>query len=406
MKKIVFGLILASIFILYGVIGTLIFADVQIMKTPETTINLDFMEINSDEVVMQSVVKLTNPNSFQLMTKNFEIIIFAESGEEIGRISMDDKNIPSHGIGVFTKNISLNFSVGSVDVLTTKISGTIGVNFLGVIEKTLPLNVNIIISMKNVIEKLETPVVHTTIDFSDINQNGINITGLFDVYNPNSFDIYIKNISVDMKSDTGETVGNIKILGGIMKAKSSLVFKGTGRIDIKVLNSEILTVNMSALAGAKIGGFNKSISINNKVDVKMPDLEDLLSFDEPTDVTIYWDHKLTSSGMLLYITIDVSNPNNISFIADDITITSYRVDKNNKILIGSTKIEGGTIPANSHALLNGQMKISYSKLFFAKGGILFANGLLTTVRGNVSIPGVDQHMWLGVSEYQDINYFR
>ncbi len=92
------------------------------------------------------------------------------------------------------------------DVLTTKITGTIGAH-LGIIQKTIPLNIIIVTAVEDIIRNIAPPIIHIQVDFDEITQEQINITGIVEAYNPNTFDLYMDNASINVETETGKNGG-------------------------------------------------------------------------------------------------------------------------------------------------------------------------------------------------------
>ena len=406
MKKLLAILLVVIITLIYGIVGAIIFIDIQMMQAPETTINLDFIEINTDETILKTMIKVTNPNSFQLITRDFEVVILTDTGQEISQVLIEGGDIPPLENRTFDATMHIGFNGEILDVLTTKITGKLGVNLLGFIKKTFPININVVTSVDEALKDLAPPVIHVNADFSDITEEGINITGSFDVYNPNSFEIYVKNISVDIETETGETVGTLTVTDGVIAAKNSLMFNGTGRILIEALNAKMLMVNMSATAGVKIAGFNKSIVVDTTAQITMPNLEELFPSDKPTDFIIWSDYKLTREGIAIDISLEMINPNKISIVANNITATLIGIKDDHEQIIGSTDIGNGVAPAESSILLHGQLTLPYSNLFMSNGRRNLPDWLLLQVRANVSIQGLEQSLWAGVTGCHDMHPFR
>ncbi|MCK4996517.1 MAG: hypothetical protein KAR55_06475, partial [Thermoplasmatales archaeon] len=74
MKKRTVTLILVIVTIINIIAGSLIFINIQIMQMPETTIKIDVLEMNSNEVVVQTTIDMYNPNGFDMIMKDFELI--------------------------------------------------------------------------------------------------------------------------------------------------------------------------------------------------------------------------------------------------------------------------------------------------------------------------------------------
>jgi len=191
MKKKLVILLIVIIIIINIIAGSLIFFDVQLMKTPETTITIDILEINSDEIIIQTTIDVFNPNCFGIITKNLELITTDASGNNVAHMLMDGGGAPPNENKVFISDMLIDFDGYHPTTLITKITGTIGLH-LGIIRKTIPLNIIVITDVEDIIRDIATPIIHTQVDFDEITQKQINITGIIEAYNPNTFDLYIE----------------------------------------------------------------------------------------------------------------------------------------------------------------------------------------------------------------------
>jgi len=404
-RRIAFTLLVVAILIINIIASVFIFLDIRLMEMPETTIKVDLIEVNSEEIIIHHSIEIYNPNQFELIVDNFEVVANTIDGDEIARLKIEGGYIPSQTNRTFESSDRIAFKGQGYSTLTSKITGTVGVKFLGLIKKTLPVAINIITSIGDVIHDISAPIVHIWGDFGEITQEGIDFTGTIDVYNPNPFDMYVEDLSVEIETETGESVGNLDVTGGTIPAKSSFNLIGKGRILIEALNAKTLNVNVSTSAGVKIAGINKSVPFSIDAHLNMPRLEDILSSDTPTEAIIKSDMKATLRGFISNMTLEVNNPNKIGLIARDIVFSIYRVDKDEKKLIGESTIEEAEVGPEDTTVITTQILLPYSKLFFSRGKGFLPDALLVIVRTNITISGLDHHIWIGVSGYQDMHPF-
>jgi len=411
-RKIAFAIIIAVLTIINIIAGALIFLDIQVMKSPETTIKIDIQEINAEEALITTTIWIENPNQFNLIIKNFEVVTSTADGDEIVRMRIDGGEIAPNGNRTFTSSAYIGFNGQSPGLLTTTIIGIVGMRFFGIIKKTMPIEINVITSVEDIIKNIALPKFHIAGDFGEITQEGVNFTTVIDIENPNSFDMNVEDFSVKIETDTGETVGNFDMDGGVVAAKNSIVLKGNGRILIEALNAEVLTINVSGGVGMKIAGINKSLSFSTEAQIKIPHLEDIFSMDSPTEALINADMKLTRHGFLnwgftSYMTLEMRNPNKIGLIAKDIIFSIYRVDNEKETLIGDCTVNETEVGPENTTIIPAEISLSLKSLL--KGQRIFLpelpDGLLVVVRANVTIPGLDQAFWVGVSGYQDLHIY-
>ena len=405
MKRRIITFLLVVWTIINLVAGTLLFVDIQILKAPEITATINVAEINEEEAVILASINVSNPNSFGLSTKNFEVVITAPSGDEIARVLIEGGSIPPNKIKTFTATAYVGFKNESPKLLSSRITGNIGIN-IGFIQKTIPIAMNIITSVDEVIEKLAAPAISIQIEFGELTQKGMNLTGIIEAYNPNKFDIIIGNISGEIETNTGKIVGNLKIQGGILESEKSLKIKSTGEVFLEVLNFKNLTININGRAGARIAGINESIPFLVKIKIGVPDISKLLSPDTPTDIIIKGDYKLTLEGLKDDLILEINNPNKIDIEARDILVSFFLINGEEKKFLGETRLEEGIVKAKSVGQFKGQIIIPYSKLLPETGEHLLPDEMLTIVRANLSIPGISQTIWVGVNGYLDFRLLK
>jgi len=162
-------------------------------------------------------------------------------------------------------------------------------------------------------------------------------------------------------------------------------------------------VNMSGVAGAKIAGFNKSMSFSVEAEIKLPDIGALLSSDSSTDLVIKADFKASAIGLINDVTLEVHNPNKITLAVNDIVVSMYRIDNDEERLISEGNLEGGIIEAETIGFFKGQLVVPYAELFIPRGGNVIPDWMKIVVRANVSIQGINQSLWLGLIGYQDFH---
>lgn len=404
-RKIVVILLVFILLIINIIVSGLLFFDIRLIEMPETTIDIDLIEIGTREIILQTSIEIYNPNSFEILVDNFEVITNTMKGDEIARINVEGGSISSKSKKIFESTDNIELKGQGFSTLTSKITGIVGVNFFGLIKKTLPISINIITSVGDVIEDVSAPIIHISGDFGEITQNGVDFTGTINVYNPNSFEMYIEDFAVEIETETGIIVGVLNVTGGTIPAKTSFILNGIGRILIEALNAKTLTINMSTVAGVKIAGINKSIPFLIDAHINIPRLDDILNLDAPTDAIIESDMKATLRGFTSNMTLEVNNPNKIGLIARDVIFSIYRVDGEETKLVGRSIIEEAIVGAEDKTEIQTEILLPYLKLFYSRGKGFLPDALLVLIRANITVPGIDTHIWIGVSGYQDMHPF-
>jgi len=307
MRKKIVKLLFLIISFIYIIIGILLFINIQVMEAPEVIINIEVSEINPEEAILQTIIEIDNPNNFEIVVKNIEIETTTSERYKVAHVLIEGGNIPSNEKKSFTKDVIIKFEGHSPELLTSKITGDVGMNIL-FIQKTIPLNIGIVTSIEKLINEFAAPSISVTVEFDEATAEGINLSAIINAYNPNSFEIYIEDFSGEIVTETGNIVGNLNVIGGMLPAKNSMEINGTGRILYEALNAEKLSFNIDGVAGAKIAGFEKNLSFNIETRLIIPDLEELiLSKDNPTFLRIKEKSKLTLKGLVVDIFLEMNN---------------------------------------------------------------------------------------------------
>jgi LEA14-like dessication related protein len=400
MKRRTIKFILAMVTIVNILTAILLFVDIQLFDMPETTISIDVLEINADEIVLQTTMEIDNPNSFGLRTENLQIITLAASGDEVANIVIEGGHIPANKLTTFTEVAIIALNGQSPGMLTTKITGKIGVD-IGFITKTLPLSINVKTSLEEVVDAISLPEISITTGFGNITQQQINLTATIDAYNPNTFDLLIQNLSANIQTENETIVGIFMVPSGSIPAKNTTTWIGKGWVNIEALNAQQLLLNLSGSVGIAIAGFNKSLPLSLKIEIDVPNIKTIFS-DAPVDIIIRGDYKASLKGIIDNIILEVNNPTKLDIELTDVVVTANRIDAGEKVLIAETQLESGIVKAESVAELKGQMIMPYSKLLSFNTGRVLPDEMEVRVRANITLPGINQKIWVGVSGYQDL----
>jgi LEA14-like dessication related protein len=406
MKKAIFTLIVIILILINLIVGAFLFADIRMIELPETTITIDLQEISTEELVLQVSLGVANPNDFTIRIDDLEIVTTTLQGTELDRFTLPGGGIPAHANRTFTAQDHITFDGELPEQLISSITGDISLVFLGLIKKSLSLNMHIVTRLDTIIDELAMPSITIMTDLSDISQEGVTITGAIHLQNHNPFNLSLTDLEVTMETNTGETPGFLNVTDGIIPSQDTLTLHMEGFLEMETLNAETFTITISGTVGATIANITKSLPLATTVEVQLPDLEDLFSSQVLTDVIIRGDFKATVKGILDTVELELQNPHKIDLVTTDIEVSIYRVDNNETHLLGRGKLGDEIFAANNTTILKGELLIPYSQFFQFNGFRLLPDYILVTVSGNVSIPGVDQSLWIGISGYQDFLLFR
>jgi hypothetical protein len=349
---------------------------------------------------------MENPNSFAFIAKDFDVVLSTVDGVAVGEVHLDGGSISSYSTESFVTTASLSFHGEAVTTLQADITSRIGASFLGIFTKTIPLELTIIAPLEHFIHDIQAPDIHLSADLTDLSQEGVALSTSIEVSNTNGFDMYLQDVLVSITDDEGESVGSLEIPDTLVQGNDETTIEITGFIDLAALNAHVLSMSLSGSAGLSIAGMNKSVSLDTSATIHLPDLNALLSETLPTDLEMRGDYRLTLSGVRINVTIEVINPNNIDIQTEDLTVSVYRVDNDEETFIAQVNLGGGIALAGDSYLAQGDVVLPYRSFLRAPGHFGLPDWMCVRVYANMSVPGIDTALWVGICEYQDMNVFR
>lgn len=405
MKKILV-ILLVSATILNIVAGSFIFLDIQQMNIPETTLTIEIINITADEAVLQATIFLDNPNPFPILLENLTMLTIADTGEIINQLHLAGGETNPHANRTITSAVTIRFNDSLPNGITSTITGTFGTTFLGLIKKTFPLKFSLVASLNDILTQFSLPQIHLAANFSDISQEGINFTGLIEITNPNTIDIAIENISLSIDTETGMQVGTTTIPGKTIPARTTQQLTGSGHLQLKAIDAESLHMTLDGKFIVFAAGIRKPMNLSVDVDIIPPCLERLLS-DIPTEASLTGNYRYTfKEGLRDEITFKIKNPNKLTLVATDLTVRIYRVDQNKSRIISNGTLPDGIIYPQSTTVLQGDMFIPLLEIRPRLGERFIPDQLQVVLRANITIQGINQTIWVGVTGYQDFPFHR
>jgi LEA14-like dessication related protein len=406
MKKTIIAITLALLFIINIAAAALIFVDIQVLAFPQTTIRVDVVEINSDEVIIHHDLQLYNPNSFEMILKDFQIVATTASGEEITNLTIDGGSIPGQSNRSFAADDRIVMKGDLSDLLSSKITGIVGINIFGIIKKTIPLEVTVLTSLKEIIKKISLPDVTIRAEFGTINRYGVNVTTEIIVSNPNPFGMFIKNCIMNITTETGSNVGQFLIQGTQIPAESTVTLHGYGSVIIEALNAKKILIALHAEAGANIAGINKSLPFSSDIEIVIPDFNSFIPADKPLELALGVDLQRARGGLKGNMTLEVFNPTKIPLIASDIVVMYYGVKNNQKYYVAEGSLGSGELVPENTTFFQGDILLLYSKLLNFTGKGFMPEMVFAQLRANISLSGVNLHIPVAIGSYIDFQPLR
>jgi len=406
-KKKIFVILLIILTLVNITATVVIFADIQIIKAPKTEIEIKVADISAEELTLEIQMKMYNPNSFEVSVEDFNILSMTNNGDKIGDVNIEGGAISSDKTKTFTITDKIKFQQDSdFKVLNNKISGKIGVKFLGFIKKTIPIEIDVITSLEEIIEKIEIPDIDLEFFFDDLTEDGLEFTAGINVYNPNNIGITINELTLNAINDFDEKVGSFKILGGEIKPKNQSYFTSNGVLLYKFIDTEKLVLSISGDASLKIAGMNKSISLSTALSVILPDIQEFIFKNENIKFYIPVQFKLTLRGILATVGFKYYNPSNVSLVTRNINCSIHRVDGDKKTQLGIKSMESCIIDPKKEVCIKSEILIPYFTYLKAGNFRLVPNWIVLTIEGDFAIAGTRQAFPISLNAYVNPNLLK
>ena len=401
-KGLLIVIFLIIINLLFG--GVLLYI-VTAIEAPNIVTNLDILDLNQDEIVIQIEINIDNPNFFSIIVQNFDIKCMNESGYLFGDMRIIGGEIDASSNGSFISNDSFSFENYDFDPIINLISGEIGFKFFGIIQKIIPINIQLITNIEDIVLDIKPPEIIINTEISEVTNDGISFAGDIIIFNPNNFKILMDDISLTIRSDLNDIVGNIEISSDEINPNSIKNISINGNLSYDVLNYDKAVINLKAKVGSRIGGFQKIINISSTTQFNIPDVKELLRINRTMNFSISADFKLQIDGILSNVGLIVYNPSEIPLQATNLICRISLVSNNKTNIIAENDMESSPIPSKNEVKLETNIKIPYTKFLILDNGKLFPDILFITIEGDFSIEGTNKSIPLTFNGYIDLNLF-
>lgn len=390
---IIFNLILSSFLVL----------NIQVFESPKTSVEVNIVEINSEEIVLETVLNLKNPNNFDISLDNFELVSKTEDGKEIGRIKIKGGDVSGGDSKTFSSKNSFILKDGNIERLENKISGEIGVKFLGFIKKTLPFEILVKTSLEEILNQISQPDIKISSELTNVYEEGLNFTTKVDFSNPTDFSFDVKRIILTFEKEDGSNVGKITVNGETIEPKKSVSISSAGNILFEALDAEVLWINLKAETSVRIAGITKNVNITTNASLTIPDLKEFVFENNKINFEIPVQFKLTLSGVLSNVGFRMFNPSNFSLVGKELMCSIYRLDGEQKSLLGQKTMENCDIAPQETVCVKTNITIPYLKYLTSGKGKIIPDWIILTIEGDFHIAGTRQSVPLSLNAYVDPN---
>ena len=233
---------------------------------------------------------------------------------------------------------------------------------------------------------LQEPKVSVrSVDFKDINFNGVDLICRLDVENPNVFEIPFPDVDWELY------INNASFIRGTLNSNTKLAGRGTVTVDVP------FSVNYAGLYNTFSSLWNTSeaaYSVALGVRFPLPLLDNktfhlahngnIPLFQIPKiHVGSFRIAKLDFTGIEMDWNLAVENPNSFTIPFPNI---DWEYAVNEQALIRSSLNETGNIPAQSQSPLNIKLNVLYTDIIAALGSLGNASEVLSMMKMDTSFP--------------------
>jgi LEA14-like dessication related protein len=406
-KKKIYRILITVLLLTNIIAAIIIFTDIQVIKSPKTDVEIMVTNITADDLTLKFHLKINNPNKFEISVEDLKIESLTTDGESIGKVDIKGGSISSDDTKTYVVSEKIKFNEYSdFKSLDNRITGKIGVGFLGFIKKTIPIELNIFTTLDEIIDNIAIPDIDLEFGFEELTEDGLEFTAGISVYNPNNIGIYINELNLSAINDYNEGVGNFKITGGEIKPKGNSFFNSKGILQYNLIDTKELILSLSGNASVKIAGMNKSIALSTEMNVNLPDMQEFIFQGENIKFYIPVQFKLTFNGILANVGFKYYNPSNITLVTRNINCSIHRVDGDEKTQLGIESMEDCIVDPREEVCVKTEILIPYRNYLKAGGWKILPDWIVLTIDADLAIAGTRQAFPVSLNAYVNPNLFK
>jgi hypothetical protein len=384
-----------------GVGGFLIFLLASI-DSPGIYAEITISGLSSDEIELDTKLDVSNSNPFDVYVKNIKVISKTGDGIEFTRFSFNGGEVPSNNEKTFTakKNVSLNGDVPRV--LKNIITADVGVRFLGVIEKNIPVEALVVVSVEELLDELAIPDIIIHAGIKEINEKGLVFNADIDISNPNDIELSVNDIVVYLKTEKDVSVGTMHLQGGTLKPQDNITLNAIGNLSFEALDAESISIDLVGEASANVAGITQSLTLTASAILDVPDLSELFSLEDSSfGFSIAGEFKFRLKGIITTIRFKVFNPSNLPLEAKNLVCSISGVTGDDKKIVVEKEMQACKIASKNEVCISTNLTIPYIKLLTSGTGRLLPDWLSVQIKGGFSIDGTNQSIPISINGFLD-----
>lgn len=377
------------------------------IDTPSIYAEIEISELTSEEIVLDTMVDISNPNPFDLTLKNIKIVSETKEGDEFTRFSFKGGYVPSNNKKSFISNDSISFQGEIPKYLKNTITADIVVKILGFIEKIISIKAVVILSIEDLINNISIPKIKIHAGIDEITEDGLIFNADIDITNPSNIELSVDDMFVELKTDENISVGSIKLDGGTLEPKGTLVLSLSGILEYEALNANSIIIDLEGQVTVKVAGIKQSLTLSAISIIDVPTLSELLGLENNSfDLSIFAEFKVRLRGIITTIDLKIYNPSKIPLDIHEIHLTIFGISGEKEKVIVEEEMEAFTIAPREETCTSTKIRIPYLRILFSGSGILRPRWICIRLEGSLTINGTDQTIPISINGYIDPHIFR
>ena len=370
------------------------------ISAPDLEAEIKIADLTSEEIKLDTLIDISNKNSFDLILKNVEIVSKTEDGEDFVSYTFNGGAIPSNAKKSFKSKDNIKLQGDLPKILENTIIADFGFKFLGFIEKIISVKVKVVLSIEDFIDNITIPKVKIHGGINEITEEGLRFIADVEISNPSNIELIVNDILVKLKTEEDKSVGSINLEGGKLEPQGKLNLDVSGIINYEALNSKSIIIDVSGEAIINLAGLSQSIKLSTLAVIDVPNLSDLLNLNNDSfDFSLFGEFKIRLRGLITMVNFKVFNPSNIPLEAKDIKCIIYGVTGENKKLIAEKDMKPCVVISKKEVCISTQIRIPYLKLIFSGTGRIFPEYFGISLEGNFAINGTNQMIPISINGY-------
>jgi LEA14-like dessication related protein len=368
--------------------------------------DISIVGYSKNDLKLQTKIDINNPNLFNLIVKDIKVVSETLNGKKFSSFTFEGGEVSGNNERSFSslKTIELNGNLPRV--LKNKITAEVGVIFFGIIEKNIPVELLVELSLDELLDDLEIPDIILHAGIKELLDDGILFNVEIEIDNPNNVELFVEDIVADLKTEEGINVGKINLKGGILSPRGKLKLDSTGNILFKALDAESINIDLVGKATANIAGISQSLNIAASAIIDVPSLSDLLNIEnESFDFSLAGEFKIRARGIITTVRFKVYNPSKIPLIADNLLCSIYGATGDKKKFITQKEMDSCEIASKNEICINTKLRIPYIKLLTSGVGRIIPQWFGISIEGDFSFEETNQSIPISINGFVDPHVF-